>query len=65
MKLICPGCDGERKFRQYLCENCWWLLKPWTRTALKRRDNMASLRLLTLRRQLTASVRVEDVEVPK
>lgn len=62
-KLDCPGCGGDRKARTYVCADCWWLLKPWVRTALRRRDNMATARLMQLRRQLNARIPMEDVEV--
>lgn len=63
-KPECPGCGCERaSLKVYLCENCWWLLKPWVREALKRRDNLATARLILLRRKLAAGVPVEDVEV--
>lgn len=63
IQLTCPGCGGERKGRTYVCADCWWLLKPWVRTALRRRDNMARARLMQLRRQLNARIPMEDVEV--
>lgn len=61
--LPCPGCNGKRKPRTYVCENCWWLLKPWVRTALRLRDDLATARLMQLRRQLNTGVPMEDVEV--
>lgn len=63
-ELKCPGCNGERKRRTYVCADCWWLLKPWVRTALRKRDGgMATARLMQLYRQLASGVPMEDVEV--
>src|SRR5690606_41475119 len=60
-KPECPGCGGQRRsLRVYLCENCWWLLKPWTREALKRRDNLATARLISLRKIGRASCRARE-----
>lgn len=63
-KPACPACGGERRsLKVYLCEDCWWLLIPAARTALKRRDNMATARVIELRRQLAAGVPLEGVRV--
>lgn len=63
-KPICPGCGGERRsLKVYLCENCWLLLSPWVRESLKRRDSLATARLMQLRRQLSAGIPVEEVRV--
>lgn len=59
----CPGCGMARKARSYLCSDCWWLLKPWVRTALKRRDSMATARLMELRRKIAAGVPLEEMEI--
>ncbi|MCP9209628.1 hypothetical protein [Streptomyces cucumeris] len=47
----------------YLCADCWWLLKPWVRRALVKRDNLVSARLVLLRRQLASGIPVEEVEI--
>lgn len=63
-KPTCPGCGGERRsLKVYLCKNCWWLLPPWIREALARRDGLEVARLMELRRQLAAGVPVESVKV--
>jgi hypothetical protein len=61
--LPCPACNGERKPRTYLCANCWWLLKPWVRAALRRRDNLARVRLLQLRKRIADGIPLENLEV--
>lgn len=59
----CPSCGGARKARSYLCPDCWWLLRPWVRTALKRRDTLATARLMELRRKIAAGVPLEEMEI--
>lgn len=59
----CPACGRERKPRTYLCSNCWWLLRPWVRTALNKKDSMAMARLMMLRRQLSQKVPLDEIQV--
>jgi hypothetical protein len=61
--LKCMGCKGERRSRRYLCEDCWWLLRPWVRTALTRKDDKAMMRLRQLTNQIQESRPLEDIEV--
>lgn len=62
-KPVCMGCNGERKKRQYLCDDCWWLLRPWVRSSLRKKDDLAMQRLRELFRQIGQARPLEDVEV--
>jgi hypothetical protein len=59
----CMSCGGKRRPRRYLCENCWWLLRPWVRTALGKKDDRAMMRLRQLTTQIQESRSLEDIEV--
>ena len=60
---ICQGCGKSRNPRQYLCADCWWLLKPWVRTSLLKRDDAAMVRRLQLHGQIRDGRPLEDIEV--
>lgn len=62
----CPGpCANTRQLRRYLCGDCWFQLRLTTRTALDRRDPMATERLRELYAQVQNGVPLAEIEVTR
>lgn len=58
-----PGCTSRKKAAHYLCQGCWFTLKPAARRALSRRDNAAFRRLSELREQLRQDTPLYEVVI--
>jgi hypothetical protein len=61
----CPACEEPKPARLYLCGGCWVTLTRAARTALNRRDALASQRLRELYRQLQEGVALHLIEVTR
>lgn len=60
-----PDCQKPKAAAQYLCRGCWFTLQPAARTALNRRDSLASQRLRELYRQLQAGVALHLIQITR
>jgi hypothetical protein len=61
----CPACGGDKPAPLYLDRGCWFTLQPAARTALNRRDALASQRLRELYRQLQDGVALHLIEITR
>lgn len=62
--MTCPACKEHGVERgKYLCRGCWFTLPKATRTALNRRDDLASARLLALHRALRQNVPLRKISI--
>lgn len=62
-KPKCMGCSSPRAAGKYVCRECWWLLRPWVRTSLTKKDDRSMLRLRELTNQIQGGRPLEDIEV--
>lgn len=61
----CPSCGQPKAARLYVCGGCWATLPRAARTALNRRDSLASQRLRELYRQLQEGVALHQIQITR
>ena len=59
----CSGCGQDKAAWHYLCRSCWSKLSETARIALRKRDDMARMRLLELYRQLFHDVPLSEIRI--
>lgn len=59
----CPCCGAKRRRGQYLCTDGWNQLRVWVREALRKKDDLATQRLLELYQQIGDHRPLNEIEV--